>query len=754
MVDQTVDEVANKIHTWLTDNSDSEITEALRKLSGTDVPLVVARLRGEMRDDHAWSDNPEVPAIIVGTADMIGSRLLCRGYGESKYHQPKSAGFLGVDNLIVNDEAHLTLTFAKLILDIEKRLKPGEPIGFPMRAMLVSATNMATARPFAHDLAVKDAKEDGRFAEVFRAKKSVSFRQSDDLVASIVNDALAAEDRKTVIFVTTPEDALAIVKRLSEIHKGRVALITGEMRGYERQRNAGDEVFSVFRTTAEPAERYFLVMTSAGEVGLNIDASLCLSELNNIASLSQRFGRLNRFGKFAESRAFVYVSAKKKRAKADPERDAILASTIAFIETLPRTADRGYDVSPQSLFGHPAPAEAKEAPPLTARLDERKLHLLFCSSAPAIEREGDEALTMVADMVHNLIHGKERFMPTTTFACRFEVPYLFDCKDDTLMKQAVSAFRVLGHEEISMPHDKAAEKIKRMSAATKLIIFASDHLRRCTADDFNGFRGEYKRWLLYESLILIEPGSELLRHGMLDPGHGADPLTDVADWGAERGRFLLIQDEEGNETIEALGTPGIPEPDRAKATLIPLSATTILLLNKPHNEGYPHRNELLDEHQQNASMIARQCADRLLPHLQVSDLLADVLLHHDDGKAARIWQAAAHGNTSKPLAKSARFTQQVLAGFRHELKSAALQSRRGLADKLAIHHIAAHHGHGRPFFKLAAVDPDDEEMCGKVMEVVLDSFYDLNKQWGYWGLAYLEGCVKCWDAMSESSDKA
>jgi hypothetical protein len=40
------------------------------------------------------------------------------------------------------------------------------------------------------------------------------------------------------------------------------------------------------------------------------------------------------------------------------------------------------------------------------------------------------------------------------------------------------------------------------------------------------------------------------------------------------------------------------------------------------------------------------------------------------------------------------------------------------------------------------------------MEVVLDSFYDLNKQWGYWGLAYLEGCVKCWDAMSESSDKA
>ena len=169
------------------------------------------------------------------------------------------------------------------------------------------------------------------------------------------------------------------MKRLIETHKGKVALITGEMRGYERQRNASDEVFAVFRTTTEPVERYFLVTTSAGEVGLNIDASLCLSELNDITSLYQRFGRLNRFGKFAESRAVVYVPAKKKRAKANPERDTILANTIAFIETLPRTADGGYDVSPQSLFGHPAPAEAKEPPPLTTQLDERNR---ICCSVP------------------------------------------------------------------------------------------------------------------------------------------------------------------------------------------------------------------------------------------------------------------------------------------------------------------------------------------------------------------------------------
>jgi CRISPR-associated endonuclease/helicase Cas3 len=150
VVDQTVDEVANNLLLWLDNNSGSVITRLLKSLSNTEVPLLVATLRGEIRDDHSWSANPEVPAIVVGTADMIGSRLLCRGYGESKYHQPKSAGLLAIDNLVVNDEAHLTPAFAKLIMAIEE-LGPGERVGFPFYVMLVSATNVKTKRPFSHD---------------------------------------------------------------------------------------------------------------------------------------------------------------------------------------------------------------------------------------------------------------------------------------------------------------------------------------------------------------------------------------------------------------------------------------------------------------------------------------------------------------------------------------------------------------------------------------------------------------------------
>jgi CRISPR-associated endonuclease/helicase Cas3 len=43
--------------------------------------LPISTLRGQHVDNKEWLEDPASPAIIVGTVDMIGSRLLFSGYG-------------------------------------------------------------------------------------------------------------------------------------------------------------------------------------------------------------------------------------------------------------------------------------------------------------------------------------------------------------------------------------------------------------------------------------------------------------------------------------------------------------------------------------------------------------------------------------------------------------------------------------------------------------------------------------------------
>ena len=78
--------------------------------------LTISTLRGQHADNHLWHFDPSRPAIIVGTADMIGSRLLFSGYGGlGRYRRSLHAGLLSQDALLVFDEAHLTPAFAETL---------------------------------------------------------------------------------------------------------------------------------------------------------------------------------------------------------------------------------------------------------------------------------------------------------------------------------------------------------------------------------------------------------------------------------------------------------------------------------------------------------------------------------------------------------------------------------------------------------------------------------------------------------------
>src|SRR5439155_26885934 len=120
VVDQTTTEV-EKLRTNL---ETSGLMEPLRRLCALPeterIPLAISTLRGQFADNREWSADPARPAVIIGTVDMIGSRLMFSGYGVGFKARPLHAGFLGQDVLLIHDEAHLEPAFQELLQEIER----------------------------------------------------------------------------------------------------------------------------------------------------------------------------------------------------------------------------------------------------------------------------------------------------------------------------------------------------------------------------------------------------------------------------------------------------------------------------------------------------------------------------------------------------------------------------------------------------------------------------------------------------------
>jgi CRISPR-associated endonuclease/helicase Cas3 len=141
VVDQATD-VAQRIRERLP--AIPQINQKLGELSVDPVnPLAISTLRGEYQDNKEWQTDPARPAIIIGTVDMIGSKLMFAGYQSSQRMRPFLAGLIGQDVLLIHDEAHLTPAFGHLIKQImQTQRKQGNPR--PLRMIELSATRRAS----------------------------------------------------------------------------------------------------------------------------------------------------------------------------------------------------------------------------------------------------------------------------------------------------------------------------------------------------------------------------------------------------------------------------------------------------------------------------------------------------------------------------------------------------------------------------------------------------------------------------------
>ena len=161
------------------------------------------------------------------------------------------------------------------------------------------------------------------------------------------------------MFVRSPDDATEVAKLISDNAKpkkskdnpdpkgrftGAVEVLTGTMRGVERDefiRKPNVQRFldgDVKRADPVNQEPVFLVSTSAGEVGFDLNADHMVCDASPLDSMIQRLGRVNRRG---DGEAKVTLVLPNDAAKKTAFDKASSAAADLF--------DDGMDVSPRSI---------------------------------------------------------------------------------------------------------------------------------------------------------------------------------------------------------------------------------------------------------------------------------------------------------------------------------------------------------------------------------------------------------------------
>jgi CRISPR-associated endonuclease/helicase Cas3 len=174
--------------------------------------------------------------------------------------------------------------------------------------------------------------------------------------------SLGADGERIVIFCNSRKTAQDVYGRLEralgkQASRGdNIELIVGARRVREREQLANSVVFRRFAHAAKsdaPAGKHaaFLVATSAGEVGVDIDAENMVCDLVAWERMVQRLGRVNRRGEHPESLVDVFVVAPDKEAETPPGTPSIEACREPFESPRwkPRSDGRR-DASPAMLL--------------------------------------------------------------------------------------------------------------------------------------------------------------------------------------------------------------------------------------------------------------------------------------------------------------------------------------------------------------------------------------------------------------------
>ena len=820
-------------------NMPTELADRLRLKDGAGA-LPISTLRGGFADNRDWLEDPSKPAIVVGTIDMIGSRLLFEGYGVSRGMRPYHAGLLGVDTLVVLDEAHLCPPFEALLRQVaahrDGKLGPrseSESITPPFYLMSLSATgrDLAEMPPESVFRLEDQDQEEPEVHQRLTARKRLKMTELTDaraLTKCIASRAIELGNGDTpfrvVAYCNSRKDAVEVKELIDKECKqrqksGELAigceseLLVGERRVYERTELEIwlDQNGFLGGAGALPRAPTFLVATSAGEVGVDLDADHMVCDLVAYERMVQRLGRVNRRG--GEDRAatvdvFAVRPQEPKANAREGEKDKYekdletYSQRMAPMRQLPRGEDGRRDASPSAVVelksNHPdvvnaATTRAPLYPELTRPLldawsmtsldehtgrpdvqpwlrgwviDPPQTTIVWRKHLPVRGGVGAAAREVEAFFRASPPHISEKLAAET----RSSVV-------DWLVRRASRVFAspvcTLEQEDIeaSGAGPEARSSLQKQDVVGMALSPASRHRRTLTGEDFNDShdnKTELERDLQGATLIVDARFCGLSGNGMLDPTSCCLPqvIDDGSEWLPSSSdkpplvRFR-VRSVTAQGDVEADGDWRERHRFETERTCDG-EATQWLLVEKWRHDGETeqdrsagHPQELAEHHAWTECKARTIAAVLRLPSC-FADMLTVAARLHDEGKRHERWQSAFNApRGDKVYAKTkGPINLKLLDHYRHEFGSLAfVEGDQGFKNltpdlqDLALHLVAAHHGHARPVITTDGCDTPRYVAEERALKVAL-RFARMQTRWGPWVLAWWEALLRAADQQA------
>ena len=732
VVDQATREVERMRDALDSDSRLRCVNDALRMLEAVESerPLAISTLRGQFADNAEWRHDPAKPSVIVGTVDMIGSRLLFSGYGRGFKSRPLHAGFLGQDTLLVHDEAHLEPAFQTLLEEIKTEQKRCNEF-MKLQVMAMTATTRVDGKsdtPLFTDL----DKAHPEVKKRIQAKKGIAFYPIDDekkISNEIVKCALdyMNSDQAILIYARSVKNVSKIRDHLNK--EGLfVQTLTGTLRGLERDALAKDDpIFARFmpktRDTSSKvgprAGTVYLVCTSAGEVGVNISADHLVCDLTPFDSMAQRFGRVNRFGREDSKIDVVYTKFQQHPELNEANSDSISAEsddqnveieeskngseneseqkspfnqacmkTLLLLQDLPKYDNQRYNASPLALNSLPSAERQAAFTPQPIVLPTSDI--LFDAWALTSVRQTLPGRPAVADWLHGIAEWEP---PETHVVWREDVSILTsDLLEKYKREDLLDDYPIKPHELIRDRTDRVFENLEKIAERCPGLnawIMESDSVIRTLSLRQLVERNKQRKPVenLANCTVILPPEAGGLKKGFLDGSAAFDETQndryDVSDRWIDRDNNPMrcrIWDEEeppiGMRRIRRIDTRPDAEDEEEDAEQPSCRRYWYWYVRPSSADDDGSRTasqkQDLDSHLHSAEAFASAITAKL--ELRDVEALAVTLAArwHDLGKNRKVWQISI-GNLdyhSQVLAKSGGKMRPVdLGNFRHEFGS-------------------------------------------------------------------------------------